>query len=147
MRRLFVSLLLVSALAVPASAIAVDTQAAPSSFAKAGKARKGFKVGFRVTFNGGEPVNVYKFKFKRLRMQCDQGKVLLNAKGFPDMPVTNDEFGGAFVDGDGQVDVYGKFNKKATKVEGSVEANGTFDNDGGGGDFTGCHGQKDYTAK
>ncbi len=147
MKRLLIPILLVSALAVPASAIAVDTQAESVSSAKAAKA-KGFSVGFNVAFSMGEPTSVNKFKFKRLRVDCDQGRVLLNGKNFPNMPVTNDEFSGDFSDGGGgHVTIEGKFNGAATKVKGTVAADGTFPNSGGGGDFTGCAGSKDYTAK
>ena len=130
------------ALLVPASSSAFET----ATDAASAKRATGFVVNIEFQKTAGEPSDITKFNFKRLKMNCDQGKVLLSAK-LPDMSVTNDHFEDSFTSGGGTVSASGDFNNKATKVEGTVSASGTFPNSNGGGNFTGCEGSKDYIAK
>ncbi len=143
MKRLLVVAVLAFALAAPTVAIAFEPRGALDSPTKAARP---FKFAFNVRFDGGEPVKVKDFRFRNLRMDCDQGRVLLKASGFPHMPVSNDEFGDTFSNPDHSIMIDGKFNNRATKVEGTVQADGDFAADGGG-EFTNCFGSKNYTAK
>ena len=148
MKRLLVLTVLACALAAPTWATALDASGELASSTKV--AKKGLKVGFGVDFEGGEPVTVEDFSFKKLKMNCDQGKVFLKVKNLPDMEVIEDEFGDTFTPKTGpshQIIVDGKFNRRATKVNGSISADGDFENSDGGGDFTNCSGSKDYEVK